>query len=196
MDKDANTCTFYVDGSVHHSSTYAQYGHDFDPVIGGRSGAYYHDGPIDEIRIYNKALSSSEVTDLQTSITIPDGSSLPKSTDPLTVAGWYKKTAPFTDHFDTTKMTGSTIAPQTTGANAYPNTGDLSISPIWTITSGGTSNNHVVSTKSINTDRGGGCIESYKSDRTSTGGSGSIGMYHGMIKAGNTAVYSSITSGD
>ena len=90
---------------------------------GGTQNATYD---LDNVKIYDGVTS------------LPDPPPIISGTDPLTVAGWYKKTAPFTDHFDTTKMTGSTIAPQTTGANAYPNTGDLSISPIWTITSGGT----------------------------------------------------------
>jgi hypothetical protein len=88
-DAVAQTLSTYVNGALDNGTLLgtvpaAQYNANVNVNIGRRVSGYYFNGVIDEVRIYNRALSQAEIqTDM---ITPVSGASLPPDTTPPTVA--------------------------------------------------------------------------------------------------------------
>ncbi len=73
---DGNTVKFYLDGTLESETAYnATVQNDNEPLIIGAGGSssplpiYVFNGKIDDIRIYNRALSSSEIQELYQGVT-------------------------------------------------------------------------------------------------------------------------------
>ncbi len=65
---NGSTKTLYLDGvSVHSAAASAQSSNSNVLTVGSRSGSYGFNGSLDEVRIYNRALSAAEVTALYNS---------------------------------------------------------------------------------------------------------------------------------
>ena len=84
-DSASQTLSTYVNGSLdngtlHGTVSASQFNRNVNVNIGRRAGGYYFNGVIDEVRIYNRALSQAEIqTDMATPI---NGASLPDTTPP------------------------------------------------------------------------------------------------------------------
>jgi Concanavalin A-like lectin/glucanases superfamily/Bacterial Ig domain len=84
-DSASQTLSTYLNGSLdngtlHGTVSASQFNQDVNVNIGRRAGGYYFNGVIDEVRIYNRALSQAEIqTDMATPI---NGASLPDTTPP------------------------------------------------------------------------------------------------------------------
>jgi hypothetical protein len=84
-DSASQTLSTYVNGSLdngalHGTVSASQFNQNVNVSIGRRAGGYYFNGVIDEVRIYNRALSQAEIqTDMATPI---NGASLPDATPP------------------------------------------------------------------------------------------------------------------
>jgi len=88
-DASSQTLSTYVNGVLDSGTLRgvvpaSQYNPSVNVNIGRRASGYYFNGLIDEVRIYNRALSQAEIqTDM---ITPVSGTSLPPDTTPPTVA--------------------------------------------------------------------------------------------------------------
>ncbi len=84
-DATAGTLSLYVNGVLNNGTLSgtvpaSQFDQAVNVNIGRRTGGYYFNGLIDEVRIYNRALSQSEVqTDMNTPVPAPAG---PDTTPP------------------------------------------------------------------------------------------------------------------
>lgn len=64
-DRSTNQFKLYIDGQLKgtDTDTLGDVGNSFSPYI-GQAGARYFDGKMDDFRVYNRALSSAEITAL------------------------------------------------------------------------------------------------------------------------------------
>src|SRR6266850_6648920 len=106
------TMDIYVNGTLNDgilsgAIPNAQFNQNVNVNIGRRTGGYYFNGIIDELRIYNRALSQAEIqTDMTTPIggtppppdTIPPTVSITSPADGATVAGTVSVTASASDN--------------------------------------------------------------------------------------------------
>jgi hypothetical protein len=78
---DGSTACIYVDGQLKSSASYSATLTSQPYAItigcrkttGGVAGAFFHKGPLDKVRIYNRALSGAEIQDVYNGNFIKDG---------------------------------------------------------------------------------------------------------------------------
>ena len=98
------TSTMYINGSSNTSNTVPQVTSVSNPVIGSQNGSgYFLNGYVDEVAIFNSALSASDVSDIY-------NSGVPADLTSLSPVNWWRMG-------DNDGGTGTTITDQGSGGN-------------------------------------------------------------------------------